>query len=128
MLDKNGVEICTGQVVKVTGAFFKNDNGLYFVDNSPGDPSWSGSDYSLKKVCKNAQANAWNREHSEIEVVALPDMSGVLGHFREKLEQITTTIQRHIWDFGEDAEVVQREKGIAAHYENVIRFIEGKEF
>ena len=29
MLDKNGVEICTGQVVKVTGAFFKNDNGLY---------------------------------------------------------------------------------------------------
>lgn len=38
MLDKNGVEICTGQVVKVTGAFFKNDNGLYFVDNSPGDP------------------------------------------------------------------------------------------
>lgn len=77
---------------------------------------------------KNAQANAWNREHSEIEVVALPDMSGVLGHFREKLEQITTTIQRHIWDFGEDAEVVQREKGIAAHYENVIRFIEGKEF
>ena len=146
MFDKNGVEIRTGQVVKVTGAFFKNDNGLYFVDNSPGDPSWSGSDYSLKKVCrngrlsssarnicfwpiavftndraKNAQANAWNREHSEIEVVALPDMSGVLGHFREKLEQITTTIQRHIWDFGEDAEVVQREKGIAAHYENVRR-------
>lgn len=153
MFDKSGVEIRTGQVVKVTGAFFKNDNGLYFVDNSPGDPSWSGSDYSLKKVCrngrlsssarnicfwpiavftndraKNAQADAWNREHSEIEVVALPDMSGVLGHFREKLEQITTTIQRHIWDFGEDAEVVQREKGIAAHYENVIHFIEGKEF
>ena len=31
MLDKNGVEICTGQVVKVTGAFFKNDNGLYVI-------------------------------------------------------------------------------------------------
>ena len=114
MFDKSGVEIRTGQVVKVTGAFFKNDNGLYFVDNSPGDPSWSGSDYSLKKVCrngrlsssarnicfwpiavftndraKNAQADAWNREHSEIEVVDLPDTSGVLGHFREKLEQLS---------------------------------------
>ena len=35
MFDKSGVEIRTGQVVKVTGAFFKNDNGRYFVDNSP---------------------------------------------------------------------------------------------
>ena len=153
MFDKSGVEIRTGQVVKVTGAFFKNDNGLYFVDNSPGDPSWSGSDYSLKKVrrngrlsssarnicfwpiavftndrAKNAQADAWNREHSEIEVVDLPDTSGVLGHFLEKLEQITESIQRNIWNFGEDSEAVQREKRIAAHYENVIRFIEGKEF
>mgnify|MGYP000115667086 CR=1 FL=1 len=153
MLDKNGVEIRTGQVVKVTGAFFKNDNGLYFVDNSPGDPSWSGHDYCLKKVCrngrlsssarnicfwpiavftndrtKNAQADAWNREHSEIEVVTLPDMSGVLGYFREKLEQTNSSIQRLIWNFGEKNEGVQREKTIAAHYENVIRFIEGKEF
>ena len=64
----------------------------------------------------------------EIEVVALPDMSGVLGHFLEELEQITATIQRNTWNFGEDSEVVQREKRIAAHYENVIRFIEGKEF
>lgn len=63
-----------------------------------------------------------------IEVVDLPDTSGVLGHFREKLEQITESIQRNIWNFGEDSEAVQREKRIAAHYENVIRFIEGKEF
>lgn len=153
MFDKNGVEIRTGHIVKVTGAFFKNDNGLYYVEHSPGDPSWSGQDHCLKKVCKdgrlskstrnicfwpigaftndrakNAQANAWNREHSEIEVVDLPDTSGVLGHFREKLEQITESIQRNIWNFGEDSEAVQREKRIAAHYENVIRFIEGKEF
>ena len=31
MFDKNGVEIRTGHIVKVTGAFFKNDNGLYYV-------------------------------------------------------------------------------------------------
>ena len=49
MLDKNGVEIRTGCIVEITGAYFKNDNGLYFVQRSPGDPSWSGSDYCLKK-------------------------------------------------------------------------------
>lgn len=53
MFDKNGVEIRTGHIVKVTGAFFKNDNGLYYVEHSPGDPSWSGQDHCLKKVCKD---------------------------------------------------------------------------
>ena len=46
MLDKNGVEIRTGCIVEITGAYFKNDNGLWFVEHSPGDPSWCGSDRS----------------------------------------------------------------------------------
>ena len=153
MFDKNGVEIRTGHIVKVTGAFFKNDNGLYYVEHSPGDPSWSGQDHCLKKVCKdgrlskstqnicfwpigaftndrakNAQANAWNREHAEIEVVTLPDMFWVLGRFREKLEATAEDVRRHIRDFGEDDTMVQKEKAIQSHYEGVIRFIEGKEF
>ena len=49
MLDKNGVEIRTGCIVEITGAYFKNDNGLYFVQRSPGDPSWCGKDYCAKK-------------------------------------------------------------------------------
>ena len=52
MLDKNGVELRTGQIVKITGAYFKNDNGLYFVTHSPGDPGWCGSNYSLTKISK----------------------------------------------------------------------------
>ena len=50
MLDKNGIEIKTGDIVEVAGAFFKNDNGLYFVEHSPGDPSWSGQDHCLKRA------------------------------------------------------------------------------
>ena len=41
MLDKNGIEIKTGDVVEITGAYFKNDNGLYFVERSAGDPGLS---------------------------------------------------------------------------------------
>ena len=52
MLDKNGVEIKTGDIVEISGAYFKNDNGLYFVTHSPGDPTWSGRDYSLKRISK----------------------------------------------------------------------------
>ena len=29
MVDKNGVEMKTGDVVLISGAFFKNDNGLW---------------------------------------------------------------------------------------------------
>ena len=93
MLDKNGVEIRTGCIVEITGAYFKNDNGLYFVQRSPGDPSWCGKDYSLKKISKAgkiskakyslcfwpiavftndrfkaAAANEWNAAHAEIEL------------------------------------------------------------
>lgn len=49
MVDKNGVEMKTGDVVLISGAFFKNDNGLWFIERSPGDPSWCGSSYSLTK-------------------------------------------------------------------------------
>lgn len=93
MLDKNGVEIKTGQIVEITGAYFKNDNGLYFVTRSPGDPGWCGSDYSLMRVSKTGkvskskynlcfwpimvcvsdrfkatEARTWNKEHAQIEV------------------------------------------------------------
>ena len=52
MQDKNGIEIKTGDIVKISGAYFKNDNGLYFVTASPGDPSWCGSSHSLKRISK----------------------------------------------------------------------------
>jgi len=42
----------TGDIVKIEGGFFKADNGTFLVVHSPGDPSWSGSDYSLRKSNK----------------------------------------------------------------------------
>jgi len=51
-MDKNGKEIKTGHIVKIEGGFFKADNGTFLVKHAPGDPSWSGSDYSLRKCNK----------------------------------------------------------------------------
>lgn len=95
MLDKNGVEIKTGMVVKIDGAYFKNDNGVYLVTNSPKDPQWVGHYYSLRRINKRTGAlsvaknnigswpigcfsnsydtrqkcNAWNSENATIEVI-----------------------------------------------------------
>lgn len=112
MLDKNGIEMKTGMIVEISGAYFKNDNGLYFIDRSPGDAGWSGRDYSLKKISKagkiskakyslafwplvsyvsdrykTAAANAWNSEYAAIEVVTIPNMSEVKAHFQSEANE-----------------------------------------
>lgn len=144
MKDKNGIEITTGMIVKISGAYFKNDNGLYYVDNSPGDPFWSGRDYSLHKISKTgklstakrnicfwpisvfvsdpykyAEAKKWNATNAEIEVVQISNMDGVKSYFLEKAANLEKTIQRETWDWGEESKVVQMHKTLKTHYEAV---------
>lgn len=144
MTDKNGRNIMTGDVVRISGAYFKNDNGLYYVDSSAGDANWSGSDHCLKKICKNgkistakynicwwpisvftndrakrAEANAWNREHAEIEIVDGIDRTEIAKYFREKADNMVPAIQRMAWDFGEYSECVKKQEEIQAHYLSV---------
>ncbi len=144
MLDKNGTEIKTGAIVEISGAYFKNDNGLYFIQASPGDPSWSGSDHSLKRISKTgkistakyshcfwpicvfisnrtkaAEARQWNKEHAEIQVREIANMEEVAAYFRNKADSLRELIKRDIWDFGEDSECVKKGRGILAHYEEV---------
>lgn len=37
MKDKNGIELRTGQIVEITGGFFKADNGRFVIVSAPGD-------------------------------------------------------------------------------------------
>ena len=149
MTDKNGIEIKTGSIVEITGAYFKNDNGLYFVTNSPGDPSWSGHDHCLTKISKRgkiskakynlcfwpisiytndlekrAKGSQWNHEHATIEVKApLQDMSEVVAYFQDRIDALTDQIRRDTYNWGEDHTCVQQNKAIRAHYAAVIRAI-----
>lgn len=148
MTDKNGIEIKTGMIVEITGAYFKNDNGFYFVDNSPGDPTWSGRDYSLHKISKrgkistakhhvcfwpisvfvsdrvkSAEARCWNKEHATIEVVSIDNMSEVVAYFQAKAEDMDKPIHRASWDFGEQSDIVKRYEAMKAHYEAIARTI-----
>lgn len=108
MLDKNGIEMKTGMVVKIDGAYFKNDNGLYFIAHTPGDPTWCGSDYSLHKITKKGMpkehhavgfwpilvtvssqekrvaARKHNAENATIEVVSGIPMNDIKAFFENK--------------------------------------------
>lgn len=150
MTDKNGIEIKTGDIVEITGAYFKRDNGLYFVDNSPGDPNWCGNDHCLKKISKTgkistakyniafwpisvyvndrikrAEANRWNDEHAQIEVKpALANMAEVAAHFREEAAARVVEADRIAGYQGEESDVVQLKRTIAQHYESIAKAIE----
>ena len=128
MVDKNGVEMKTGDIVRVSGAYFKNDNGLWFIERSPGDPSWCGSSYSLMKLKRNGQpsswpiaiftnswvtrneARRWNEEHAEIEVVTDMDTSALAEHFMGLAKELDPYIEREAWDWGENHPDVLRHK------------------
>lgn len=144
MTDKNGIEMKTGDIVEVKNAYFKNDNGIYFVDNAPGDISWCGRDYSLKKMCKNgklstathniafwplcaftsnrqknAECKAWNEQNATIEVVYNIDNAQVVEHFNQQAETMEKHITRQGWDFGEDHEVTLKSIETRNHYLSV---------
>jgi len=42
-----------GDIVRITGGYFKSDNGLYMVEHAPGDPGWLDRAYCLKRVNKD---------------------------------------------------------------------------
>lgn len=141
MIDRIGVELKTGDTVKIEGAFFKNDNGYYYVESSPGDPTWSGSDYGLRKIrrngmistakhsvafwplkaftsnrAKNIEARIHNEHHATIEIVTDIDRTQIAAHFAEECEKNEKYAKRHAWDWGEDHPETVRIKGISEFY------------
>ena len=148
MFDANGIEIKTGMVVEVTGAYFKKNNGLFFVTNSAGDPSWSGADHCLTKISKTgkistakynlgfwpicsfvsdrvkaAEARRWDHEHARIEVKTLRNMSEVIEYFSNKEKEAKEGAERTAQNWGQDCETVKTYKRLEKHYQEVIHRI-----
>jgi len=144
MNDKNGVTMHTGDVVKIEGAYFKNDNGLYFVDHAPNDPNWTGGGYSLVKISKrgkistakynlafwplcaftndrskNAEAKAHNAANATIEVINGIDPAEIIKHFSEKAAEHSEAAETYAYRFGDDSETTQKARTISAFYKSV---------
>lgn len=141
MLDKNGKEIKTGMIVEVFGAYFKSDNGTYFVEHSGGDPNWLGTDHCLKKIGKSGkistalrtlcfwpisihttdrkkrvEGNAWNKKHAEIEIINTIPHKEVADYFQKKGDDMYPLLKREMWDWGEDHPSYLKDKKIQDFY------------
>ena len=144
MLDKNGLDIRTGDIVRISNTYFKNDNGLYYVEYSPGDASWNGDNHSLHKIkrngqlstakystafwplcaftndrMKNAMAYEWNHEHATIEVVTGIDTSYIADHFKELAVSHAESSKQYGYRWGENSEWAVRYMEISEHYQSV---------
>lgn len=145
MLDKNGVAIRTGDVVRVSNAFFANDNGTYLVVHSAGDPSWTGNDHCLYRLrrdgkisankyktafwplgawtndkWKNAEARKWNAEHAEIEVIPFEKRDGAREYFAEKADELGESIKLDVWKgWDENCDWIVKNKKAKSFYESV---------
>lgn len=125
MKDKNGKELVTGMAVRISGACFSSNNGLYFITASPGDAGWCGESYALKRLCRNgkiskakysvqswpltsfmndrrkcAEADAWNAEHAEIEEVEVGNMNDIAAYFTERAEEAEVLCKEEVSRFG----------------------------
>lgn len=142
MIDKNGKEIKTGMIVRVSGAYFKNDNGTYFVQHSGGDPNWTGSDHCLKKICRNGRistakynlcfwpisiylsgrrnkrelANEHNKKYAEIEIINSIPHKEVAEFFQKEAENMQPMLKREKWDWGEKHPSYLKDKAIYDFY------------
>lgn len=134
----------TGDIVEISNAFFKNDNGMYVVAHSPGDPNWCGSDYSLRKLNKNgslstrkyniafwplkaftnsywkrAEANDWNSKNATIAVVSGIDKSFIKDYFREKSDENADAAKSCGWRWGKDNDNYKKYVEISDFYKGL---------
>lgn len=143
MQDKNGIEMKTGMVVEIKNAFFKNDNGKYVIEHTPGDPTWCGKDYSLRRIkrngelaktnpicfwpiCtfvsdkfKNIEAKAWNTENATIEVLDFANMSPIADHFNEEADAMEGRMEYDRRYFGEASNAYMKDVEIRDFYRKV---------
>ena len=141
MVDKNGRQIQTGDVVLVSGGYFKADNGLFAVTRCPGYPDWYGERCCLHKLCKSGKlsegkyatafwpimvtksgcmdAKSWNAANAEILVVDDMNSSYIAENFRSMAEMLQPTIDRARRYSGEDGDEFKRLEKLKAFYISV---------
>lgn len=145
MFDKNGIELHTGDIVKIKGSYFKNDNGLYFVRHSPGDPDWCGKDYSLQKIKKNgeistakhnlgfypiavfvndpfkrAAAKEHNKQFATIEIIHTISKAHVADLFKFESDKIEPVLMDIYYSYGK-SDLWHKQKSIQDHYNAVFQ-------
>lgn len=119
MLDKNGTLIQAGDIVEIKNAYFKSDNGFWYVEQDGTNPACLSDDLTLFKIGKtgklstaknniafwplvsfvsdsrkSAAADKWNQKHATIEVTDKVDNAQVIARFRELVTKYTASAEQ----------------------------------
>lgn len=108
------LEAKTGDIIRISGAYSKNDNGLFVVIHSFGDADWNGceGEYWIEKLKKNGEistakyigtfyplhsysnnreyvrkSSEWNEQNVVVEVVEGVNTSYIIDYFKNKADQ-----------------------------------------
>lgn len=114
MFDKNGIRIQAGDIVRITGAYFKTNNACYFVEQDGTNPGYAANDteVTLSKICKNgkistakyaitffplksftsdpkksAAAAEWDKKHATIEIIHTINNEHVIAWFSQQAKE-----------------------------------------
>lgn len=127
MKDLNGNTIQAGDIVEIRNAYFKNDNGFWFVEQDGTNEAYLGKDLTLKKICKNGkiskskksicfyplksfvndavkryEADEWNKENATIQISKKIKNDEVLRFFEEKKQEHAEALEYYeIRGYGE---------------------------
>lgn len=142
MKDMNNKEIKTGDIVEIKNAYFKGDNGLWLVENTPDDPNWLGKQIGLRKICKNgkivekksvgfwpimvtvsgyekkATAKAWNEENATIEITTVKNIEPAREYFKAEADGFRTRAE-WLTINGFAPEVIEEAETLANYYDKV---------
>lgn len=105
MVDKNGIELRLGDIVKTSGTYFTSDSGYWFVSSVSWDSVWlrkigkrgnisssrnSTGSWPPSYYCSDSSKNhaAWehDKDHAEIELVRDIPAFAVLDHFQTEAD------------------------------------------
>lgn len=113
MKDNNNVDLMIGDIVEISGAYFKNQNGYYFIESDRGNALTlrkigktgkllkSGNTvefFPLTSFCsdpvKNREAKKHNSEFARIEKTEKVPFCGVAEYFRDQITKTEKYIER----------------------------------
>lgn len=146
MIDKNGVSMVTGDIVRIENAYFKSDCGYWFITYSPGDPAWSSHSFhglqkigKYGKICKsnksgvwplmaftnnkqkNEESNNFNESHATIEVIKGVDTSDIIAYFMEESEKNKRLAEKKLSYWQASDIIPMKYKEIADFYTGVVK-------
>ena len=75
---------------------------------------------------KTAEANAWNKEHAQIEIKSVKSMAEVAAYFRAKADELDDAIRYLTYNFGEDHAEVVRNKELQDHFAAIAKAVLGE--